>query len=111
MGRRPPNGRLIRRAVDVNITLMRIHIAPAVEARLKPLQPQYARGDFGVGPFRLRHVADDFARLKNRSPQVSPVPDLFPQSDASPMGCTANPCHTCPMPNREVEQGETPLKN
>ena len=58
---------LVRRAVDVNVARVRIHVAATVESRLQPFQPHNARGDFGVRKFRLRHVADDFARFENRS--------------------------------------------
>ena len=40
---------------------------PLVEARLQTFQPQNARGDLGVGKFRLRCIADDLARLKRRA--------------------------------------------
>jgi len=65
------NGFLVRRAVDVNVTRVRIHVGVAVEsfvqAGFKAFQPQNARGDLGVRKFRLRRVADDPARFENRS--------------------------------------------
>ena len=58
---------LIRRAVNVNVAVVRIHFAAAIEARFETFEPQNARGDFAVRKFRLRRVTDDFARLENRS--------------------------------------------
>src|SRR6185437_16747185 len=58
---------LVGGAVDVNIALVRIHIAAAIDAGFQAFEPQDARGDFGIGEFRLRDVADDFARLENSS--------------------------------------------
>ena len=61
----PAEGFLIRRAVDVNVTRVRVYVDLAVEtlvdAGLKAFEPQNTRGDFGVREFRLRRVADDFA--------------------------------------------------
>ena len=65
-----PVGRCVvwsRRAVDVNVARVRIHVAAAIEAGFETFQPQDARGDFCVRKFRLRRVADDFARFENRS--------------------------------------------
>ena len=65
------DGFLIRRAVDVNVARVRIHVDAAAESfvqtRLKTFQPQNARSDFGVRKFRLRRVPDNFARFENRS--------------------------------------------
>ena len=61
------DGFLIRRAVDVNVARVRIHVAAAIEAGFETFQPQDARGDLGVRQFRLRRVADDPARFENRS--------------------------------------------
>ena len=61
------DARLVRRAVDVNVTRVRVHAAAAIEAGFESFQPQDARGDFGVRKFRLRCVADGLARLENRS--------------------------------------------
>src|SRR5581483_4274564 len=65
--RRFADGILVRGAVNVNVTRMRIHVAAAIESVFKTFQPQNACGDFGVRKFRLRRVADDFARFENRS--------------------------------------------
>ena len=65
------DGFLVRRAVDVNVASVRIHVDVAVEtlvqAGFKAFEPQDARGDLGVRKFRLRRVADDLARFENRS--------------------------------------------
>src|SRR5271154_5749424 len=65
------DGFLVRRAVDVNVARVRIHVDLAVEslvqAGFETFEPQDARGDFGVGKFRLRCMADDFARSENCS--------------------------------------------
>src|SRR5471032_801044 len=69
--RRLADGFLVRRAVDVNVTRVRIHVDAAIEsfvqARFETFEPQDARGDLGVRKFRLRRVADDLARFENRS--------------------------------------------
>ena len=67
---------LVAGAVDVNIAVVRIHIAAVIETRLQPFQPQDARGDFGVGKFRLRRVADGFARFEN-GPRRFAAADFF----------------------------------
>lgn len=60
------DARLIRRAVDVNVTGVGIHVAAAVEAGFETFQPQNTRGDFGV-----RHsppgIANRPATLENCS--------------------------------------------
>jgi hypothetical protein len=60
-------GFLIRRAMDVNVARVRIHVDVAiqslVQAGFETFEPQDARGDFGVREFRLRRVADDLARF------------------------------------------------
>ena len=61
------DGLLIRRAVDVNVTCVRIHAAAAIEAGFESFEPQDTRGDLGIRKFRLRRVADDLARFENRS--------------------------------------------
>ena len=61
------NRRFVTGAVDVNVTRVRIHVAAAIEAGFESFQPKDAHGDFGVRKFRLRRVADDFARLENRA--------------------------------------------
>ena len=69
------DGFLVRRAVDVNVARVRIHVDTAiksfVQAGFETFEPQDARGDFGVRKFRLRHVADDFARFENRSRRLA----------------------------------------
>ena len=65
------DGFLVRRAVDVDVTRVRIHVDAAVEslvqAGFETFEPQDACGDLGVRKFRLRRVADDLARFENRS--------------------------------------------
>lgn len=75
-GSRFADARLVRRAVDVNVTLVGIHVPAAIESGFKPFQPQNARGDFGVGEFRLRRVADGLARLEDSSRRRA-IADLF----------------------------------
>ena len=65
--RGPADGFLVRRAVNINVARARIHAAAAIEAGFESVQPQDARGDFGVREFRLRHLADDLARFENCS--------------------------------------------
>ena len=55
------DGFLIAGAVDVNVARVRIHVRALIKTRLQTFEPQDARGDFGVGKFRLRRVADDDA--------------------------------------------------
>src|SRR6185369_17793238 len=74
--RRFPDACLVGGAVDINVTLMRIHLAALVETRFNPLQPQDAGGDFCVGEFGLRGMADDLAGFENRS-RPFPCPDFF----------------------------------
>ena len=51
-GSRAAQRRFVARAVNVNVTRMRIHVAATVEAGFQPFQPEDARGDDGVGkPF------------------------------------------------------------
>lgn len=65
------DGILVCRAVDVNVARVRIHVDAAIEsfvqAGFETFEPQDARGDFGVRQFRLRRVANGFARFENRS--------------------------------------------
>lgn len=78
-GRWLADARLVRRAVNVNVASARIHIATAVEARFETFQPENAAGDFGVRKFRLRGVADGFARFENRSRRCASA-DFFRDS-------------------------------
>src|SRR5271156_179617 len=61
------DGFLVRRAVDVDVARVRIHVAAAIEAGFETFEPQDARGDLGVRKFRPRRMADDLARFENRS--------------------------------------------
>ena len=67
---------LIGRAVNIDISIVRIDITAAIEARLKPVQPQDAGRDLGVGKPGLRGVADDFAAFEDRARRFV-RPDLF----------------------------------
>jgi hypothetical protein len=75
-GSGPANAGLVGRAVNINVTRMRIHIATAIEARLQSIEPQDACGDLGIGKFRLRCMSDNFARFENR-PRPLPCPNFF----------------------------------
>ena len=44
--RRTAQRRFVASAVNVNVTIMRIYIAAAIEAGFKSFEPQNARGDF-----------------------------------------------------------------
>lgn len=74
------DGFLIARAVDVDVTGVRVHIGIAgesfVNARFKTFQPQDARRDFGIRKFRFRGVPDNFARFENRSRRLATA-DFF----------------------------------
>ena len=63
--RRTADGRLVARAMNINVPRVRIHLAAAVEPGLKAFQPENARGDLG-----LRHplpgVTDGLPPLENR---------------------------------------------
>ncbi len=48
-GGRLADGGLVAGAVDVDVASVGIHVAAAVESGLEAVQPQNARGDFGIG--------------------------------------------------------------
>ena len=64
------DSRFIAGAVDVNITVMTVNVAAAIEAGLQSFQPENARGDGGVG-HSLPCVTDDFAAFENGSDETA----------------------------------------
>src|ERR1700743_3634989 len=74
-GRGLADSGLIASAVNINIARVRIHVAAAIESRLKAIQPKDARGDFCIGN-AFPCVADGLACFKHR-PRRPAISDFF----------------------------------
>ena len=102
-GSRLADAHLVRRAVDVNVARVRIHVAAAVEAGFESFQPQNARGDFGVRQIPAA-TCGRRAGAPLKTVPAGPPPPIFSAMRCNPSGVQFEPS-VCPMPKREVEQG------
>ncbi len=96
------DGILVRRAVDVNVARVRIHVDAAVKSGSRPSSHKMrvvilasANSGCDVWPTALRAL--------RTVPAGSPAP-IFSAMRCNPNGVRFEPS-VCPMPKREVEQG------
>src|SRR6202012_698586 len=65
------NRSLVASSVDINITVVRIHLATLIKTGFHSLQPQNAGGDFGIFHAQRRDMSDDFACFKDSSSRLT----------------------------------------